>query len=366
MIRIRQSHWYTLCLFFFLCFPFLSAHAANIGFASSGVSFATDTPFAGIPTKVYTVVINNQYKKMTATISFIDNGQEFARITTVIDFEEAQQVSAPWTPTTGPHTVGARFISAVATDAQGNTRQLKTAELDAIASPVSQSTTIDNDSDHDGIGDHEEMGTYHTSPLKFDSDDDGLSDYEEIFTYKTDPNNPNTDGDSMKDGAEIHAGRNPLISDDPAPPPPPVSAPTAPSASSKSLTTVAPTQKSSPTAPSSPVKKTNAAQPTLTTTETGSNTKKVQAKKPVAAPKIISAIADPQTAPATDSSTTPETTTNTTTDSIAAPPRQPRATPPEENQTGNWVTVLGVLAGLFGVTAAVTGGLAWREKNRYY
>lgn len=64
------------------------------------------------------------------------------------------------------------------------------------------------DSDADGLTDQEEekLGT---NPLDPDSDHDGLGDYQEVKVYGTDPLNPDTDHDSISDGEEVKMGRNP-------------------------------------------------------------------------------------------------------------------------------------------------------------
>lgn len=64
------------------------------------------------------------------------------------------------------------------------------------------------DSDADGLPDilEKKLGT---NPKKADSDHDGVGDYEEVNIYRTDPLDPDTDKDGMKDGEEIKKGRNP-------------------------------------------------------------------------------------------------------------------------------------------------------------
>lgn len=70
------------------------------------------------------------------------------------------------------------------------------------------------DSDGDGIGDDDEINTYHTDPHKTDTDGDGLTDFQEVFIYKTNPNKPDTDGDGLYDGEEVlKYGTDPLNPD---------------------------------------------------------------------------------------------------------------------------------------------------------
>lgn len=339
--------WRSLLLVPLLLLPF-EAHAASIGFVhSSGVWFSQEPPFSGIAVKAYTVVLNNEYKSLTATIAFFDDGKEFARTTITIPEEEARQISAIWSPSFGKHAVAAKFISATGTDSSGNVKQLSQSELDNFTAPISRNVDIDNDSDRDGIGDRDEISTYGTSPTKFDTDDDTLSDKEEIFKYKTNPKNPNTDGDSMNDGDEVRAGRNPLVKDDPAPPPPP--APVV-------------VQKATPTPePTKPQPKIVAA-PVPTQSNTSSDQKKTTtAVKP--APKQITPIVVTEiSVTSTMATTSTLETITTTTSTVASIKTKP---PTTEDENGSWITVLGVIAALFAVGAAVTGGLAWREKNRY-
>ncbi len=53
----------------------------------------------------------------------------------------------------------------------------------------------------------------HTTPLPTadeDSDHDGLSNQQEVI-WNTDPFNPDTDGDGFKDGEEVNSGHSPLV-----------------------------------------------------------------------------------------------------------------------------------------------------------
>lgn len=326
----------------------LTVHAAGIGFVnSSGIWFSSEPAFASIPVKAYTVVLNNDFKKLTATIQFIDNGSEFARTTVEVLQDDARQITVIWTPTTGTHTIAAKFVSATVIDFNGNTKILSATEISNLAEPISRTTVIDSDSDHDGLGDHDEISTYGTSPTKFDTDDDALGDKDEIFKYKTDPKNANTDGDSMNDGDEVHVGRNPLVKDDPAPPPPPP----------PPVVIIQPAPQKPPPQTEPPAK-TKAITPTQTTL----NTESVQKKKTVTTtapqkdliPEIPPLVTElPATSTTSSASTTP------------AAPEPIAAAAIEKESDGNWVIVLGVLAALLAAAALVTGGLAWREKNKY-
>ena len=349
-------------LFGFLAFMPFIIEAATIGFvSSSGVWFSADPPFSGVAVKTYSVVLNNEYKQLTATIAFADNGQEFGRTTIVVPQEEARQIQVIWTPTYGKHTIAAKFVSAFVIDSSGNTKQLSQSEMDSFAPPISQSIDIDNDSDKDGIGDHTEISTYGTAPLKADTDDDGLNDYDEIFKYKTDPKKANTDGDGMNDGDEVRAGRNPLVQDDPPPPPAP---PTAAAPSSGGQTVVV--QESAKQQKQPAVPKQTAQTQTQLQTQLSQQQKTAAesaAKKKAAVASQVKPTTDDAVSVALVATTTPAAQT-TSTELIAPPTQQTNSNQTDEDDT-RWVTVLGTVAGLLAVAAAVSGALAWREKNRY-
>ncbi|GAI28179.1 unnamed protein product, partial [marine sediment metagenome] len=63
---------------------------------------------------------------------------------------------------------------------------------------------FDFDSDHDGLGDGEEVYTYSSDPACADTDADGLDDGYEVSNSKTSPSNSDTDGDGLTDGDEIN------------------------------------------------------------------------------------------------------------------------------------------------------------------
>ncbi|MBT6690821.1 CAP domain-containing protein [Candidatus Parcubacteria bacterium] len=64
------------------------------------------------------------------------------------------------------------------------------------------------DSDADGLLDKEEQ-KIGTDPRDPDSDHDALGDYQEVNVYETDPLDPDTDRDGVEDGVEVMLGRNP-------------------------------------------------------------------------------------------------------------------------------------------------------------
>lgn len=61
----------------------------------------------------------------------------------------------------------------------------------------------DPDTDHDQLGDFDEVRKYFTDPLNPDTDYDGLMDGPEVFNFTTDPKNRDTDGGGVADGHEV-------------------------------------------------------------------------------------------------------------------------------------------------------------------
>lgn len=68
------------------------------------------------------------------------------------------------------------------------------------------------DLDDDKLSNIEEQER-NLNPLQEDSDFDGISDHDEINNYRTDPSKYDTDGDELGDGTELKQGFNPLKQD---------------------------------------------------------------------------------------------------------------------------------------------------------
>ncbi|HME50939.1 MAG TPA: PKD domain-containing protein [Candidatus Lokiarchaeia archaeon] len=77
-----------------------------------------------------------------------------------------------------------------------------------------QLSPIDNDTDHDGLTDGQELkGTtgWYTDPSLKDTDGDGWSDYKEIYQTHTNPLAIDTDGDGVPDSNDVDPLRNVMI-----------------------------------------------------------------------------------------------------------------------------------------------------------
>ncbi|MDQ4096593.1 MAG: hypothetical protein M3144_01820, partial [Actinomycetota bacterium] len=75
----------------------------------------------------------------------------------------------------------------------------------------------DDDTDDDGLTDWMEFNEFYSDPANQDSDPDTLFDGLEVSTFKTSPIFDDTDGDQLKDGYEINVNRNPKVADLPQP-----------------------------------------------------------------------------------------------------------------------------------------------------
>lgn len=68
---------------------------------------------------------------------------------------------------------------------------------------VLKTNPYDPDTDHDQLGDFDEVRKYGTDPLNPDTDYDGLMDGPEVFTFTTDPKDRDTDDGGVADGHEV-------------------------------------------------------------------------------------------------------------------------------------------------------------------
>jgi hypothetical protein len=69
------------------------------------------------------------------------------------------------------------------------------------------------DTDYDGLNDHDEIRYHGTNPTIADSDHDGILDGAEVNLYGTNPLGADTDGDGLRDGEELRLGTDPVNPD---------------------------------------------------------------------------------------------------------------------------------------------------------
>jgi hypothetical protein len=75
--------------------------------------------------------------------------------------------------------------------------------------------SCDADTDHDGLSDHSEVIEFATDPIDADTDDDELMDSEEVLVVGSDPLMSDSDGDGLPDGFEhISPCLSPLLVED--------------------------------------------------------------------------------------------------------------------------------------------------------
>jgi len=188
-------------LFLLFLFP-APSHAAQFGLiGSQGVWLSDAQPFAGDTVKVYTVVINNAYESLFATVRFFNNGNAIGETrVSNLSKEEARQVWIAYQMPAGLQELSVALDDIEATAADGSTAAIPPEA--AIPKEMKLSLDIDRDTDGDGIGDRTDA----------DDDNDGLTDEEEL-NLKTDPLKSDTDGDGLSDTMERDKGFNPLSKD---------------------------------------------------------------------------------------------------------------------------------------------------------
>lgn len=205
-----------------------------------GKWFATDS------VKVYTVVINNNFEKLSGDVQFFSNGRNIGTISVVnLPFEDAKQVGVELALSAGVNKLEAKLSNVVVQEKSGKITSLTPDQISGLE--VQREFTIDVDTDKDDLGDSEDsdddndllsddqeklLGTdtkkvdsdgdtltdkqevdKKMNPLQADTDGDGLTDGEEVNKYGTDPNSSDTDGDGIPDKKEISLSMNPKEKD---------------------------------------------------------------------------------------------------------------------------------------------------------
>lgn len=97
------------------------ASAAGVGFVpTSRLWFSNLSTVPADGTKIFTVIVNNDYPFLDATVGFYIND----KLTDTVDInhlakEQAAQVSGIWHPTQGEYKISVQFVKAVAIDENG-------------------------------------------------------------------------------------------------------------------------------------------------------------------------------------------------------------------------------------------------------
>jgi len=179
-----------ISIFFLLCFLLTPsfAQAAGVGFVPSSRLWFSSLVFPPQEaTGIYTVIINNNYFYLDATIGFYVDGKlvDTSYISHLAK-EHATQVKGSWWPTEGSHAIAVRFIKAVAFDENGNSTPLDVQAFNTVdASDVqvgtltSASSTTDTNTNSDPKNnlstDKQSDIIYPSVDLKIEKNGDNLS-----------------------------------------------------------------------------------------------------------------------------------------------------------------------------------------------
>lgn len=129
---MRKLVGIAVIFFFLLAAP---VFGAGVGFVpSTRLWLSSDEATPGTAVTIYTVVINNNYPSLDASIAFYAN-LELVGTAQVIGLpkETARQVKAPWQPKEGNYTLSARFLRATAIDATGKRIEIDVSDLNTVA-----------------------------------------------------------------------------------------------------------------------------------------------------------------------------------------------------------------------------------------
>ena len=123
-------------LLFGACCLLPSAGLAAVGFApSTGIWFSATTIIPNQSIWIFSVIINNEYYSLNGVVGFYDDNNELIDSVAVIGLrkEQAMQIKVLWTPEVGEHALSARFIKALAVDANGKEQLLAIDSLNSVA-----------------------------------------------------------------------------------------------------------------------------------------------------------------------------------------------------------------------------------------
>jgi len=184
---------------FFVC---TNVQAAPFDFVvNQGVWMSKKDVFAGDTVKIYTVVVNNNFSTLSATVNFLGNGVSVGKTRVEnVKFEEARQIWVEYTLPEGNLKMSVQLENVSAKDDQGRNIAVSPDELSSSGEP--QDFFVDVDTDRDGIGNQKDT----------DDDNDGLSDEEEKVRG-SDPLKKDTDGDGLGDQEEVKKGLDPAKAD---------------------------------------------------------------------------------------------------------------------------------------------------------
>jgi hypothetical protein len=189
-----------LLTIFFSFFGTVAAAPFNF-VVNQGLWLSQKEAFAGDTVKVYTVVVNNNFSTLSATVNFLSNGNSIGKSRLEnIKFEEARQAWVEYTLPEGDIKMEVVLENVTAKDSQGKNVAISSDELAAFG--ATQDFFVDIDTDNDGEGNQKDT----------DDDNDGLSDEEEKVRG-SDPLKKDTDADGLSDQDEVKKGLDPAKAD---------------------------------------------------------------------------------------------------------------------------------------------------------
>lgn len=155
-----------LCALLLLCSIPYTSEAADIhaGFVQ-GIWYATEPVVVHVPNRIYVAVRNNTKADLTGTIYFTDNNSPIGSSPISVLAGRLVEAWIDWTPTEGTHTVATRLGDVEIHEIGKEPQSVTIAGM-----TVQDNVTVDQDTDHDGLGDKTDL----------DDDNDNVSDTIEI------------------------------------------------------------------------------------------------------------------------------------------------------------------------------------------
>lgn len=159
---MRMLQAIVLALFLFPGVTF--AQDINAGFVQ-GLWYSHEPVFSGETVRVYAALRNNTDGDLTATVTFYDNGERFARRDVSALSGRLVEAWGDWHATYGEHTIRAELANIRIDTIEGSDTY-----ADVASARAEDTLTIDHDTDGDGIG----------NAADEDDDNDGVPDEDEI------------------------------------------------------------------------------------------------------------------------------------------------------------------------------------------